>query len=149
MPAFSTRYSTLPDLASLTARLDLEGDRADLRVRHQAAGTEQLADLADRAHHVRSGDGRVKVVPARLDLGHQVVGADMVGTGRLGLLRLLALGEDQDAHGLAEPVGEDHGAAHHLVGLAGVDAETHTDIDRLVELGVSVSLTRDRASSIV
>jgi hypothetical protein len=40
-----------------------------------------------------------------------------------GLLRLLPVGEDQDPRGLAGAVRQVDGAAHHLVGLAGVDAE--------------------------
>ena len=44
-------------------------------------------------------------------------------------------GEHGDPDRLAGPVGQRHGAAHHLVGLAGVDAEPEGDFDGLVELG--------------
>jgi hypothetical protein len=37
-------------------------------------------------------------------------------------------------------VRQHHGAAHHLIGVAGVDAEAHGDLDRLVELGVGGAL---------
>src|SRR5690606_29462979 len=62
------------------------------------------------------------------------VEADEVGAGvsRLGLLALV--GEDEDADGLAGAMRERDGAAHHLVGVAGVDAEPEVDVDRLVEL---------------
>ena len=56
MPAFSTRYSTLPALASRDGLLHVERDRADLGVRHEAARTEHATELTDRAHHVGRRD---------------------------------------------------------------------------------------------
>ena len=49
MPAFSTRNSTRPALSSRDRLRDVRRDGADLRVRHQAAGTEDAADLTDLA----------------------------------------------------------------------------------------------------
>ena len=43
-------------------------------------------------------------------------------------------GQHQHTGGLAGAVRQVHGAADHLVGLAGVDAETHDDVNGLVEL---------------
>ena len=54
MPAFSTRNSTLPAFCSFTAREMSIGHGADLRVRHEAAGAEDLTEAADDAHHVRA-----------------------------------------------------------------------------------------------
>ena len=114
---------------------DVEGDGADLRVRHEAAGTEHAAEPADQAHHVRRGDGGVEVEPVLLrDLLDQVLGADDVGAGLLRLLGLVALGEDDHAHGLAGAVRQVDRAAHHLVGVLGIDAEADRDVDGLVEL---------------
>ena len=104
MPAFSTRNSTWPALAALTAVGDVRRHRAELRVRHQAARAEDLTQLADHRHHVRRGDAAVEVDLAALDLLGQVLGADDVGAGGLGLLGLVALGEDGDAHRLAGAV---------------------------------------------
>src|SRR5690606_34432820 len=55
------------DLAALDVRDslgDIHGHGAGLRVRHEAAGTEHAAQLADLAHEVRGGHGRVEVGPA-------------------------------------------------------------------------------------
>src|SRR5690606_12096204 len=54
------------------------------------------------------------------------------GTGR----------EDDDPGGLTRAVREDDGAAHHLVRLARVDAESQGDLDRGVEL-LRAGLPRD------
>ena len=37
--------------------------------------------------------------------------------------------------GLTQAVGQDHGAAHHLVGVLGIDAQAHVQLHGLVELG--------------
>src|SRR5207247_7150780 len=52
----------------------------------------------------------------------------------LRLPRHLALGEDDDAPRLADPLRERDAPADRLVGLAGVDAKADRDLDRLVEL---------------
>jgi hypothetical protein len=108
---------------------------ADLRVGHQAARAQDLAQRTDDAHGVRRGDHDVEVHLAGLDLGGQVVHADDVGTGGLGFLGLGALGEHGHALGLAGAVGHHDGAAHHLVGLLGVDAQLHGHVDGFIELG--------------
>ena len=114
---------------------DVERHRARLRVRHEAARAEHLPEPSDRLHHVGRGDHGVEVEPALLDLRDHVVAAHEVGAGVLRLLELLARGDHQDLLALpAEPVRQHHGAAHHLVGVLGVDAEAHRDLDRLVEL---------------
>ena len=114
-----------------------------LRVRHEAAAAEDPAEPSDHAHHVRRGERDVELEPAGLDLLDQVLGADLVRAGAEGLLGLLALGEDGDADDLAGAVREDDGAADHLVGVAGVDAEAEVRLDGRVELGVG-GLLRER-----
>ena len=47
----------------------------------------------------------------------------------------LAGGEHGDADVLAGTARQGHGATHHLVGLAGIDAEADGHVDGLVELG--------------
>ena len=136
------------DLAALGVAdglADVERDGAGLGVRHEAARTEDAAELADRAHHVRRRDGDVEVEDALLDLLGEVVGADDVGAGLLGLARLVALGEHGDAHLLAGAVRQHGGAAHDLVGVAHVDAETEVDLDGLVELGALERLEQAHA----
>src|SRR6185369_15376709 len=122
-----------PALDFLDGTLDVERDRPGLRVRHQAATAEDLAQLADEAHRVGCRDRDVELEPARLDLLDQVLAADLVGTGAQCLLGLFALGEDRDPDLLAGPVREDDRAADHLVGVARVDPELEMDLHRGVE----------------
>src|SRR3712207_9123885 len=70
---------------------------------------------------------RVEVQETALDALDQVLRADDVGTGGLGLGGLVTGGEDDDAGGLPGAVGQVDRAADHLVGLARVDrSEEHT-----------------------
>ena len=113
----------------------VKGDGTGFGVGHQTAGSEQTADLAHQSHDVGRGHGGVEFQPAFLDLGHQFFGAHSVGTGFLGFSLLLALTEHGHAHGLAQPVGQGDGAAHHLVGILGVNAQADGHIHGFVELG--------------
>ncbi|MPN20669.1 hypothetical protein SDC9_168048 [bioreactor metagenome] len=114
---------------------DVHGHGADLGVRHQTTGAEDLAESAHDTHGVGSGDDHIEVQVAGLDLFGQVVEADDFGASSLGGFGLFALGEDGDAHGLTGTGRQHHRATDHLVGLAGINAEIHGDVDRLVELG--------------
>jgi hypothetical protein len=105
LACLSTRNSILPPLMSVTALADVHRDGAGLRVGHEAAGAQDLAETTDLAHEVRGGDDGVEVEPAAGDLLDQVVGTDEVGAGGLGGLGLVAVGEDEDAGGLARAVG--------------------------------------------
>ena len=116
---------------------DVHGDGAELGVRHEATGTKDTAKTANLAHHVGRSDACVKVDVASLDLSNQVVGADDLSASSLGLTSLLALGEDGDAHVLADAVGQGDGATDVLVGLTGVDAQADGALDGLVKLGGS------------
>ena len=127
------------ELAGLGVRdglADVEGDGARLRVRHQAAGAEHAAELADVAHLVGGRDRHVEVGEAALDLRGEIGGADDVRTGLLGFARLVALGEHGDADALAGAVREHQRAAELLVGVAHVQAQAEVRLDRLVELRV-------------
>ena len=75
-----------------------------------------------------------KSVKPLLDTLGEVLGADHVGAGLLGLARLVALGEDRDRHLLAEPVRQRDRAAQLLVGVAHVQAGADVHLDGLVEL---------------
>jgi hypothetical protein len=68
-------------------------------------------------------------------LGGQVVGTDDLGASGASCISGLTVREHSDADVLAGAAGQCDGAAHHLVGLAGVDAEAHGHVDGLVELG--------------
>ena len=66
----------------------------------------------------------------------QFLGADDIGARRRGFLGLGIAGEHQHPDALAGAVGQGNGAAHILVGVAGVDAEIHRHLDGLVEFRV-------------
>ena len=91
----------LAGLGLLDGLADVEGDRARLGVGHEALGAQDPAELADAAHDVGRGDDDVEVDPAAGDLLDDVVAAEVVGPGLLGLLDLLAGGDDADLLGLA------------------------------------------------
>ena len=105
LPPASLRNSTLPALYSLMTLADVGRHRAGTRRRHQAAGAQDLAQRTDNAHHVRSGNADVEIGPAALDLLGQLRPADFVGPGGLGLVDLVALGEDDHPQRLADAVG--------------------------------------------
>ena len=114
---------------------DVGGHRSGLRVRHQVAGAQHLAQATHLAHHVRGGHGGIEVGPTVGDLGDQLVAAHEVGAGLLCLGHVVTLGEDDHAGGLTGSVRQVHGATHHLIGLAGVDREAQGDLDGGVGLG--------------
>jgi hypothetical protein len=124
----------LAGLRLLDRARHVERDGAGLGVRHEAAGSEDSAQLTDLTHLVGGGDHDVEVGPAFLDLG-DVLGADEIGAGRLGLLGLVTDGDDEDADRRAGARGEDDGAADDLVRMAGIDAEADRHLHGLVELG--------------
>jgi hypothetical protein len=96
--------------------------------------TVRATETADEGHHVRRRDGEVEVHLAGLDLGGEVIGADDVGAGCARLLGGCAGGEHGHADVATGARGQGDGATHHLVRLAGVDAQTDGDLDGLVEL---------------
>ena len=135
MPAFSTRYSTLPRLGLADGGRHVERDRADLGVRHQAARTEDAAELAHGAHHVGRRDHAVEVEEAFVDLGDQVVAAGEVGAGLAASLSFSPLAKTRTRTVLPGAVRQHDRAAHHLIGVLGIHAQADREVDRLVELG--------------
>ena len=130
----SVRYSTLPDLDSSTALatsivtvptfgLGILPGGPRMRPRRPTTGIRSGVAMATSK----------SVKPSSIALG-EVLGADDVGAGLLGLARLVALGEDGDLDVLAQAVGQRDGAAQLLVGVADVEARAHVDLDGLVEL---------------
>src|SRR5690606_5638228 len=74
-------------------------------------------------------------VAAFLELGDELGTAGDVGSGGQGLGHLVGGGEHGDADLGPGAVGKRDRASHHLVRLAGVDAQAVDRFDRLVELG--------------
>src|SRR5439155_21825797 len=119
---------------------DIHGDGTDLRIGHHAARPQHLTEPADQRHHVGGRDAAVEVDLAALHFLNQVLGADDVGTRRLGLFGLGAAREYADAQGAAGAVRQRHHAAHHLVGVTRIDAEIDRNLDRLVKLRLGAFL---------
>ena len=97
-------------------------------------GPKHFAEAADQTHHVGRGDAAVEVDLTGVDLLDQVLRADHVGAGGLGLVGLGAAREHADPHRASGAVRQRHHAADHLVGMLGIDAEVHRDLDGLIEL---------------
>jgi hypothetical protein len=148
MPPLSVRYWTWPARAFLTAVVTSGRHGADLRIRHQSARAEDLAQLADDLHRIRRRDHDVEIHEAFLDLRREIVEADDVGAGVLRRLRLLALREHRDAD-LLPGAGRQHDrAAHGLIDFfASTPRLTATSTDSS-NLATAVSLTSFSASSI-
>src|SRR3954451_6330291 len=113
---------------------DVHRHRADARVRHLALRAEDAPEPAHDRHQVRRRDRDVEVGEAALDALREVLGADDVRARLLGLLGLVALGEDGDRDVATEAVGQRDGAAQLLVGVADVQPGPDVDLDGLVEL---------------
>ena len=134
MPVLSTRNSTLPALISLTACATFGVTVPVFGFGIRPRGPSTLPELADDAHHVGRRDDRIEVDPAAGDLLDELFAADDVGAGFLGFLLLVGDGDHQHALRLAQPVRQHDGAAHHLIGVLRIDAETNRQRDGLVEL---------------
>ena len=115
---------------------DIGGDRPRLRIRHQPARTQNFTELTHAAHHVRRSDHGIEGCPVLgLDLSDHILTADKVRAGFGGFPQLVAGSNHQHGFRLPQPVRQHDGAAHHLVGVLGIDAEAHVQFDGLVELG--------------
>ena len=111
--------------------------RAGAGIGHQAAAAQDAPQLADFGHNLRRRQAHLKIQPAALNAGDQVVIAHIVGPGLAGNFRALAAGKDQHPDLLAQAVRQHGHIPHHLVGVARVGAGSQVDFHRLVELGVS------------
>src|SRR5262249_41596137 len=65
----------------------------------------------------------------------EVLGSDHVGSCRLGFVGFCTARENGNPHAAAGSIRQRDHAAHHLIGMARVDAEVHRNLDGLVELG--------------
>ena len=115
--------------------LDVERDRADLGVRHEAAGTEDATELTDGAHHVGRRDHAIEVHEAFATPSPPCRRCRRSRRRPLGLALLLTLGEHEHANRLTGAVREDERAADHLVCVLGIDSQANGEVHRLVELG--------------
>src|SRR4030095_17207737 len=68
----------------------IRSNRSGLWIWHQAARTEDLAQLSDRSHHIGRCDQRIEVYPSAFDASDDVVATHLICSGFssfLGLLR--------------------------------------------------------------
>ncbi len=124
----------LPPFGGAHRLADIRRHRAEARVGHQSARTQDLAEPPHQRHHVWAGDGAIKIDLAGLDLLGEILGPDDVRAGRLGLFRPVAASKDGHPHRLSGAVGQHHRAPQVLIGLARIEIEVHRNFDRLVEL---------------
>ena len=99
MPALSTRNWIWPAFG-VARRRHVRGAVPTLRVRHRAARAEDLAQRADDAHRRARRRSPRRRACRRPDAGRQVIHADDVGAGGLGLF-WRALGRTPPPAGLA------------------------------------------------
>ena len=132
---------TVLDLTGLSlgdSLLDVRGDGAGLRRRHQALRSEDLTETANGTHHVGAGDNGIELKPVLLlDLLDEIHAACVVSAGCESLFNALRLAEAQDADGFTGAVGQDDRAADLLVSVTAVNTELDVQLDGLVELGLA------------
>ena len=145
MPAFSARNSIEPALAALTAAVTSWGHRCRGAGWASGRAGPAPAEPADHAHHVGVAMQRSKLISPALDLRrgprrrprrHRPPWPRRPWPGRTPRPAPTCRCRWQFDH-----------AAHHLVGMARVDAQVHGDLDRLVELWpLALALTSFTAS---
>jgi hypothetical protein len=94
----------LASLGFLDGVGDVEGNRADLGVRHQATRTEHATELTDGTHEVRGRDHAIEIEKAFRDLSDQLIATGEVCSCGQGLFLFLTTREHEDAHGFASAV---------------------------------------------
>src|SRR5690606_16096703 len=85
-------------------------------------------------------DAAIEVDGPLRDLLHQILGADDIRTGLLGLVGLRTAREYGNAGRTAGTVREVADAAHHPARVLGIDAQVHRHLDCLVELRLGALL---------
>ena len=123
----------LASLGVLHGRGHIGRYRANLRVGHQTARTQDLTQSTHHAHGIGSRDHHIKRHIASLDLGSQIIHTDHVSSGGLGFIGLGSLGEYGHSLGFSGSIGQHHGATHHLIGFLGIHPQLHRHVDGLIE----------------
>ena len=113
---------------------EVHGNRTQFRVRHEAAGAENLTKTTDSAHHVRSSYCDIEVEPAALDLLDDFIGTNEVCTCSFCFLNLFALSENEYALGFTSAVRQYHSATYLLISIFRIYAETYVQFDGFIKL---------------
>ncbi len=106
MPAFSTRNSTWPDLASVTALVTFMVTVPSFGFGIRPLGPSTLPRRPTMPIMSGVAMTRSKSDLAALDGFHQILGTDDLGARLRGFLGLVALGEHRDADVLAGALGQ-------------------------------------------
>ncbi len=115
--------TNLPRLGVFYSRLDVRGHRAHLRVGHQSARAENLAQLSDDAHGIRGRNDDIEVQLALLHGLSEVLEANDICPGVLGLFGVVTLGKHGDTNRLARAVRQYRRTTHDLIRLTRIHAE--------------------------
>ena len=107
---------------------------AGLGVGHKTTRAELTAELANLGHEIRGGDDEIKIHHSAFNLREQIVGANKFSACVASGLRGIAGGKHCDANIGTGTGRKGNGATNHLVGLAGVYAQTHRKFDGFIEL---------------
>ena len=145
MPAFSTRNSTWPPLAALTASATFIVTVPSFGFGIRPLGPSTLPRRPTMPIMSGVAMQRSKSIVPPWTISIRSSAPTTSAPASRGLVGLGALGEHADADRLAGALGQGDDAADHLVGVARIDAQVQRDLDRLVELGGGVGLhQRDR-----
>ena len=134
MPPLSTLYSTRPAFTSRTARSRSKVIVPDLGFGIRPRRPRMRPSLP--TWPIMSGVARAtsnSSQPASIRLTMSSAPTSSA-PARMRLLGLVALGEHEHAHLLADTVRQDDGAANHLVGVTGIHAEANVGLDGRVEV---------------
>ena len=106
-----------------------------LGVGHQATRTEHTTEGTDFTHDGRHRDDHINIGPATFDFLDIFVETYIVSASFLSGSFLIGSAEAEHTHRLTSTIGKRNNATNHLVGLTGVYAQTHIDIEGSVKLG--------------
>ena len=134
LPFLSSLNSTRPAFTSFTALAVSSVTVPVLGFGIRPRGPSTLPSLRTSDHGGRRGDRHIEILKASLALLHHILEADVLRARLASSGGGSAFGEDEHADSFARAVRQRAGAAHHLVGLAGIDAEPEGKGDRLVKL---------------
>src|SRR5579884_2808011 len=102
---------------------DLSGYCTGFRVWHESARSQNFSEPAHRAHHIGGCNHRIEVEPVFiLDAIDDFFATGEIGPGFERLSNLISGSDHQNSLGFAQTVGQNHGTAHHLIGMFRIDA---------------------------
>ena len=101
----------------------IKGHRSQLGVRHQSSGPQNTTEFPNSAHHIRGGNGLIKLKPATLNLLQKFIRPRVIGTGIQGLFFLFPFGKNSHPNFFSNAIGKRHRTSDHLVCMPGVNTQ--------------------------